>query len=153
MKYLALFVLILVVLAAWAGVTGAGTGWWHGAHAGQSMGMHQGMHRGMHGMMGRPREEAPVDAPAALDQYGCSSCHALHAGGVGPAFVWVAWRYRGQHGAQDTVASFITRGGVGPWGGVMPNLAVPPAQARELAQWILALPPEVPPDPPRFRLQ
>ncbi|MBP3973384.1 c-type cytochrome [Pseudoxanthomonas spadix] len=150
MKYLALFVLIVVVLAAWAGVTGTDTGWWPGSHAGQF----QGMHHGMHGMMGRPREAVPVDAPAALDQYACSSCHALHDGGVGPAFAWIAWRYQGQPGAQDAVASFITQGGQGgPWGGVMPNLAVPPAQARELAQWILALPPEVPPDPQRFRPQ
>jgi len=103
---------------------------------------------------GAAREAVPVDAPAALDQYACSSCHALHDGGVGPAFAWIAWRYQGQPGAQDAVASFITQGGQGgPWGGVMPNLAVPPAQARELAQWILALPPEVPPDPQRFRPQ
>lgn len=147
MKYPALFVLTVVVLAAVAGATGTGTGWWHGSHAGQSMGMHQGMH----GMMGRPREAVPADAPAALDQYACSSCHAVHEGGVGPAFAWVAWRYRGRHGAQDAVAAFITRGGEGPWGGVMPDLAVSPAQARELAQWILALPPEEPPGPERFR--
>jgi len=51
MKYLALFVLIVVVLAAWAGVTGTDTGWWPGSHAGQF----QGMHHGMHGMMGRSR--------------------------------------------------------------------------------------------------
>lgn len=152
MKYLALFVSIVVMQAAWAGVTGAGAGWWHGSFAGQSMGMHHGMH-GMHDMMERPQEAVPVDAPAALNQYACSSCHALRDGGVGPAFDWVAWRYRGQRGAQDAVASFITRGGPGPWGGVMPNLAVPPAQARELAQWILALPPEVPPHPQRFRPQ
>lgn len=149
MKYLALSVLMVVVLAAWAGMTGAGVGWWHGSHAGQSM----GMHHGMHGMMMQPHEPVPVDAPAALNQYACSTCHALHDGGVGPAFDWVAWRYRGQRSAQDAVASFITRGGSGPWGGVMPNLAVPPAQARELAQWILALPPEAPPDPQRFRPQ
>lgn len=153
MKYLALFVSILVVLAAWAGVTGEGVGWWHGLHAGQSMGMHQGMHRGMQGMMGQPREALPADAPAALNQYACRSCHALHYGGVGPALAWVAWRYRGQPAAGDAVASFIAHGGAGPWGGVMPNLGVPTAQARELAQWILALPPEEPPDPRRFRPQ
>lgn len=147
MKHLVIPAVLLVGLAAWVGITGEGRGWWHGWPGEQSM----GMHRGMRGMTMWPREVAPLDAPAALSQYACTSCHALHDGGVGPAFSWVAWRYRGQRGAQASVAAFIAQGGPGPWGGVMPNLGVPSAQADELALWILALPPEPPPDPERFQ--
>lgn len=130
MKSLAVPILVVVVvLVAWAGVTRVGTGWLRGWHGGHSM----GMQRGMHGMMTPPGAAAPDDAPAASNQYACASCHALHNGGVGPALSWIAWRYRDQRGAQEAVAAFIARGGQGPWGGAMPNLAVPPAQAHELA--------------------
>jgi cytochrome c len=148
MKSLVFPVLIVaVVLIAWAVFAGGGTGWLRGSQGAQSM----GMHRGMHGMMMTPGAAAPADAPAAFSQYPCGSCHALHDGGVGPAFSWVAWRYRGQPGAQETLAAFIAYGGQGPWGGIMPNLSVPSVQAHELAQWILALPPEAPPKPERFK--
>lgn len=140
-------VLVAVMLVAWAGVAGGGMGWLRGWRGGQSM----GMHGGMHGMMRTPGTADPADAPAAFRQYACAYCHALHAGGAGPALAWIAWRYRGQRGAQETVATYIAHGGQGPWGGVMPNLAVPSAQAHQLAQWILALPPEAPPKPERFR--
>jgi cytochrome c len=143
MKSLAVPLLIVaVVLVAFWGVAG-GAWWFRGWHGWQSM--------GMHGMMMRSGAPAPADAPAALTQHACTSCHALHEGGVGPAFSWIAWRYRGQPGAQETVATFIAHGGQGPWGGVMPNLAVSPLQAQALAQWILALPPEAPPNPGRFK--
>ena len=138
---------VAVGLVAWAVIAGGGTGWLRGSHGTQSM----GMHGGMHGMMMTRDAAAFANAPEAFSQYPCASCHALHDGGVGPAFSWVAWRYRGQPGAQETVAAFIAYGGQGPWGGIMPNLSVPSVQAHELAQWILALPPEAPPKPGRVK--
>lgn len=107
-----------------------------------------GMHGGMHGMMMRPWVKVPAAAPAAVARFGCMSCHALHGAGVGPAFTWIAWRYRAQPGATATVAAFIEHGGQGAWGGVMPNLGVPADDASDIAQWILSLPPEQPPAPP-----
>ncbi|MDE2249757.1 MAG: hypothetical protein KGJ96_14450 [Xanthomonadaceae bacterium] len=137
-------VFVAVVLFACVGIAGGGMGWMRGWYGGQSM---MGMHRGMQGMMAPATASVPADAPAAFRQYACASCHALRDRGVGPALAWVAWRHRGQPGAQQAVAAFIARGGRGPWGGVMPNLAVPSAQADALARWILALPPEPPPEP------
>lgn len=139
--------LVAVMLAILAGVADDGVRWLRGWHGAQSM----GMHGGMHGMMRTRGAADPADAPAALHQYACAYCHALHVGGAGPALAWIAWRYHGRRGAQEAVATFIAHGGQGPWGGVMPNLAVPSAQAHELALWILALPPEAPPKPERFR--
>lgn len=140
MKYSIVGVLLLGVATLWVIAAGDGEHHWFGA---QKM--------GMHGMMMRPAAAVPVDAPAAIGRFGCTSCHAMQVGGVGPAFAWVAWRYRGQAGALDTVSSFIAHGGQGTWGGSMPNLGVPPAEAHDLARWILQLPPLTPPPPQAIR--
>lgn len=96
------------------------------------------------GMMGRRTGALPHNAPKALSQYGCLSCHAVDSARAGPAFAWVAWKYRGKGNALASVSAFIEHGGTGSWGGVMPNLHVPADQARRIARWILSLPPESP---------
>lgn len=109
--------------------------------------MHEwmGMHGGMRGMMTEGHSAVPAAAPAAVGRFRCMPCHALHEGGVGPAFTWVAWRHRGEPGALEPLASFIEQGGNGSWGGTMPNQHVPTADAHDIARWIMALPPEPPP--------
>lgn len=103
----------------------------------------------MRGMMGRGADAAPAEAPAALGNYGCTACHSVDEGGVGPAFAWVAWRYPGRGPrAVSRVAAFIEHGGQGRWGDTtMPDLNVAPADADALARWILSLPPKAPPGP------
>ncbi|MGB8635314.1 MAG: c-type cytochrome [Rhodanobacteraceae bacterium] len=102
---------------------------------------------GMHGGMMRRQApaKAPASAPGSLNRFACLSCHSLHAAGVGPAYAWVSWRYRDHAQAASSLAQFIQHGGRGPWGGVMPNLNVPAADADAMARWILELPPEAPP--------
>lgn len=103
----------------------------------------QGMMGG--GMMGGASSPPPANAPTAVAQYGCMGCHTVNQRKVGPAFSWVAWRYKNNHpDALSSVSAFIEHGGSGQWGGTMPNLNVPPAQARKIAQWILSLPPQAP---------
>lgn len=102
-------------------------------------------HMGMHGMMRRTPQAAPAKAPAALQDHACMACHEVRQGSTGPAFAWVAWRYRGQANAEDALTAFIEHGGPGHWPGNMPDLNVPPADARDIARWILSLPPEAPP--------
>ncbi len=103
------------------------------------------MDGGSMGMMGRQAGVVPHHAPKILSQYGCLSCHAVDSGQVGPAFAWVAWKYRDDHQASSRISAFIEQGGTSTWGGVMPELNVPPAQARRIARWILSLPPAAPP--------
>lgn len=134
MKYLIAGAVLLGMAILWMLYAGGGEHGWFGSR-----------HMGMRRMMMRPSAALPAEAPAAIRTFACMSCHAVHVGGVGPAFEWVAWRYRGQAGAIDTVSSFIAHGGQGAWGGRMPNLGVPPAEARDLAHWILQLPPQKPP--------
>ena len=108
---------------------------------------HPGMRHwmGMHGMMMGVPSTVPSVAPAALGRFRCMVCHALRERSVGPAFAWMAWRHRGEPDAPEQMATFIEHGGNGSWGGVMPNQHVPAADARDIARWIMALPPEAPP--------
>ena len=107
------------------------------AAQGQMGGPMDTMHQGRHGMMMHSPWKQPADAPASLSQFGCLSCHDTQQRGVGPAFAWVAWRYRDSGDAESTVAAFIEHGGQGTWGGVMPDMNVPASDARTIAHWII----------------
>lgn len=78
--------------------------------------------------------------PAKLAQAkGCMACHQIDKKVVGPAYKDVAKKYAGQAGAADMLATKIQKGGSGVWGTVpMPPNNVTPAEAKELATWVLA---------------
>lgn len=78
--------------------------------------------------------------PAKLAQAkGCMACHQIDKKVVGPAYKDVAKKYAGQAGAADKLATKIQKGGAGVWGTVpMPPNNVTPAEAKELATWVLA---------------
>ncbi len=85
----------------------------------------------------------PVPAVAADDaalarSKKCMNCHAVGEKLVGPAFKDVAARYANDKEAEDRLAKKIREGGAGAWGVVpMPTNDVTPAEARELAHWVL----------------
>jgi cytochrome c len=82
-----------------------------------------------------------VASPELAQQKTCMACHALDRKVVGPSYKDVAAKYAGQPGAVDKLAEKIVKGGVGVWGAVpMPaNPKVSPAEAKQLAEWILGL--------------
>ncbi|MGA7965124.1 MAG: c-type cytochrome [Gammaproteobacteria bacterium] len=88
-----------------------------------------------------------------LQSNGCTGCHAASMKAVGPAWGWIAYRYKGKKNAVNSVANFIINGGTGywePWTGGMPmpshhNLSK--AQAQTIAKWILTQPSMKPPKP------
>lgn len=76
---------------------------------------------------------------------GCLACHAVHHKKVGPAYAAIAARYAGNAKALDILQNAILNGHVGTWG-VIPMPAyggsqqvLTPAQARQLAQWIMGM--------------
>ena len=71
----------------------------------------------------------------------CMACHALDKKLVGPAYKDVAAKYAGDKTAVDKLAEKIQKGGSGVWGPVpMPaNTQVTPAEAKQLAQWVLTV--------------
>lgn len=77
---------------------------------------------------------------------GCLACHAIEQHKVGPAWAAVAARFRGNPRAESILQNAILNGEQGTWGVLpMPAYApdgdITPRQARELARWILTLPP------------
>jgi len=84
----------------------------------------------------------PVLANADLAQKkSCLACHATDKKLVGPAYKDVAAKYAGQQDAAAKLAEKIQKGGVGAWGQVpMPaNPQVNPAEAKQLADWVLTI--------------
>ena len=69
----------------------------------------------------------------------CLSCHGVDKKIVGPAFVDVAKRYKGDAGAEAKLLEKIKRGGAGVWGPIPmpPNPDLPEADAKALVQWVL----------------
>ncbi|MBU2753600.1 c-type cytochrome [Acidithiobacillus sp. CV18-2] len=85
-------------------------------------------------------------AKSLAEAKGCFACHQVDAKVVGPAFAWVAYKYKGNPKAEGKLADAIQHGISGVWGGMpMPAQDVTPAQAKELASWVLAQKPIAPP--------
>ena len=89
---------------------------------------------------------ATVSAPAVADEAlakakNCLACHATDKKVLGPSYKEVAAKYAGQKDAADKLADKIVKGGSGVWGAVpMPaNPQVTPAEAKQLAAWVLTV--------------
>ena len=74
-------------------------------------------------------------------QQNCMSCHSVTRNFMGPALRDVAAKYAGKPDAQTYLSHKILEGSTGVWGTVpMPaNTQLNPAQAAQLANWILTL--------------
>jgi cytochrome c len=85
-----------------------------------------------------PAPSTAADDVALARAKKCMNCHAVAEKLVGPAFKEVAARYANDKQAEDRLAKKIREGGSGAWGVVpMPTNDVTPAEARELAHWVL----------------
>ncbi|XZG70390.1 c-type cytochrome [Chitinibacteraceae bacterium HSL-7] len=79
-------------------------------------------------------------SPQLLAKYSCTACHSVDAKIVGPAYKDVAKKYKGDKAAATKLEAKIKQGGSGVWGKVpMPaNPAIPDADVKALAKWVLA---------------
>jgi cytochrome c len=75
-----------------------------------------------------------------LKKHACLSCHAVDKKLVGPSYKDVAAKYRGQAGAEATLAGKVKKGGVGVWGQIPmpPNASVPDGDLNAMVKWILS---------------
>ena len=78
---------------------------------------------------------------ALAQKKNCMACHAMDKKIVGPSYKEVATKYADDKEAVAKLADKIIKGGAGVWGPVpMPaNAQVSPAEATQLAQWILTV--------------
>ncbi len=82
-------------------------------------------------------------ADALAQSSGCMSCHAKAEKIVGPAFVSIADKYRGDKDAAALLAQSIQNGSRGKWGRVpMPaHPSLSQTELKTLAQWVMATQP------------
>ena len=78
---------------------------------------------------------------AMMKKDGCIACHSVTAKVVGPAYVDVAAKYKGDKNAQAMLEKKVREGGSGVWGAIPmpPNAQVPPGDVKDLVGWILTL--------------
>ena len=93
---------------------------------------------------GAARLGAALDVKAGealMQKDGCAACHGIDKKIVGPAYVDVAAKYKGDAGAQAKLTQKIKAGGAGVWGPIPmpPNLQVPDDEINALVSWILVL--------------
>jgi cytochrome c551/c552 len=76
-----------------------------------------------------------------LKKSGCTACHAIDKKLVGPSYVEVAAKYKGDAGAAANLMAKIKNGGSGVWGQVPmpPNPQVSDADLKTMVAYILAL--------------
>jgi cytochrome c len=86
-----------------------------------------------------PAKPAAPEPMALAKQHFCLACHGIKDKGVGPAFVQVAAKYKGDAGAPAALAKKIRAGGGGTWGPVpMPaQQQLEDGEVQVLVAWIL----------------
>jgi cytochrome c len=93
-------------------------------------------------LAGTPSAHA-ADAPHGLliaQRNACLGCHAIDRKLVGPSFLQVASRYKGNAQAQGLLEHKVKDGGSGVWGAIpMPSHpAMSDADIRTVVEWVLA---------------
>jgi cytochrome c len=84
-----------------------------------------------------------TDMPDLAKKNGCAACHSIDKKIVGPAWMDVAKKYKGDAGAEAKLIAKVSKGGSGVWG----KVAMPAIDAsgkkqndiKQLVQFILAL--------------
>lgn len=84
-----------------------------------------------------------TDMPDMAKKSGCAACHSIDKKMVGPAWMDVANKYKGDAGAEAKLIAKVSKGGAGVWGKV-PMPAIDPSgknqdDIKQLVQFILAL--------------
>jgi len=86
-----------------------------------------------------------VDMPVLAKKKNCTGCHAIERKIVGPSWLDVAKRYKGNNEAPLFLANKIKVGGFGIWGVLrMPEQNLTNEEADKLAKFILELSDEPP---------
>lgn len=84
-----------------------------------------------------------TDMPDMAKKSGCAACHAIDKKVVGPAWMDIAKKYKGDAGAEAKLIAKVSKGGGGVWG-VTPMPAIDPSgkkqdDIKQLVQFILNL--------------
>jgi cytochrome c len=85
--------------------------------------------------------QLPVEIEKRVVARQCFACHQIEKTSVGPAYLDVAMKYRGDAGAIERLQAKLKNGGGGVWGEIPmpPQVAVTDAEAPEILKGILGL--------------
>ena len=77
---------------------------------------------------------------ALAKKYNCLACHTVDKKLVGPSYVEIAAKYKGQKDAETKLVDKVKKGGSGAWGQIPmpPNASVPEADIKTLVKWVLS---------------
>lgn len=92
--------------------------------------------------------------PEVARKAACTTCHKVEKKLIGPAFAWVAYKYReDKEAGKKAIINQIINGGKGKWIRYTGMIIMPPygqttneAQRNELADFIMNLEPVAPPE-------
>ena len=92
---------------------------------------------------GDGQEEVTSAGLALMKQSDCFNCHALETKIVGPAYLDVANKYRGQPGALEASIQRVLKGSSGVWGEspMLPHESFTGDQVHLMVQWVFDLKP------------
>ncbi|MDD5241001.1 MAG: c-type cytochrome [Sulfuricella sp.] len=94
---------------------------------------------------------AMASTEAAMRKSDCFTCHAVDKKIIGPAYSWVAYRYKDDKEATANLSAKIKNGGMGNWndytGGatMSPHRQLQDDDTKAMAQWVLGRNPVEPP--------
>jgi cytochrome c len=81
-----------------------------------------------------------AEMPSLAKKNNCTACHAIDHKLVGPAWMDVAKKYKGDKKAEAELVAKVKEGGKGVWGpALMPPQPAKEADVKELVKFILAL--------------
>ncbi len=82
---------------------------------------------------------AQADDKELAEKSGCLGCHSIDEKVVGPSYIDVAAKYKGQKDAASILFQKVRNGGSGVWGTVAmpPNKKVSDKDLKKIIAWIL----------------
>lgn len=95
------------------------------------------------GFVSLAQAETVADNAKAVElakEHGCLSCHAMNEKVVGPSYISVAEKYKGDKDAVATLVQSIQRGSKGKWGRtpMPPHDTMSQGDLKTLATWVMS---------------
>lgn len=100
------------------------------------------------------QSQAPTAAgstEAAMRKSDCFTCHAVDKKIIGPAYFWVAYRYKDDKEAASRLVAKVRAGGMGQWNAYTGNVVMTPHSQlsddaiKAMVEWVLSQTPVEPP--------
>ena len=100
---------------------------------------------------GQAADTAVAGVEAAMKKSDCFACHAIDRKLIGPAYSWVAFRYKDDKEAVSRLVEKVKKGGLGQWDAytgkavMTPHAQLPDGEIKAMVEWVLSQTPVEPP--------